>query len=190
MSQNGLYLVSIWSRFGLDVPKVARRTHSRFDLLETPMRSRVHEFGKAISVALARHDDILQNATQSRGGRVFNTVGDAFCVAFSDASDAVEAALASQRSLSAEGWEEGFAIRAQTSPLIARRMRTASLAETSKPESVRRPRTRRRSIEDPAWTPDGAESLFALVTPARFRILGRLFDPSPKFTGGRGSEFQ
>jgi hypothetical protein len=50
--------------------------------------------------------------------------------------------------------------------------------------------TRRRSIEDPAWTPDGAESLFALVTPARFRLLGRLFDPSPKFTGGRGSEFQ
>jgi hypothetical protein len=50
--------------------------------------------------------------------------------------------------------------------------------------------TRRRSIEDPAWTPDGAESLFALVTPARFRILGRLFDPSPKFTGGRGSEFR
>jgi hypothetical protein len=50
--------------------------------------------------------------------------------------------------------------------------------------------TRRRSIEDPAWIPDGAESLFALVTPARFRILGRLFDPSPKFTGGRGSEFR
>jgi predicted ATPase/class 3 adenylate cyclase len=63
--------------------------------------------------ALARHDDILQNATQSRGGHVFKTVGDAFCVAFSDASDAVEAALASQRSLSAEGWEEGFAIRAR-----------------------------------------------------------------------------
>ena len=50
--------------------------------------------------------------------------------------------------------------------------------------------TRRRSIEDPTWTPDGAESLFALVTLARFRILGRLFDPSPKFTDGRGSEFQ
>src|SRR5688500_250428 len=40
--------------------------------------------------------------------------------------------------------------------------------------------TRRRSIEDPAWTPDGAESLSALVTPARFRLLGRLFDPSQK----------
>src|SRR5215212_4600145 len=32
--------------------------------------------------------------------------------------------------------------------------------------------TRRRSIEDPAWTPDGAESLSALLTPARFRLLG------------------
>jgi drug/metabolite transporter (DMT)-like permease len=50
--------------------------------------------------------------------------------------------------------------------------------------------TRRRSIEDPAWTPDGAESLVALVTQARFRILGRLFDHSPKFTGGRDSELQ
>jgi pimeloyl-ACP methyl ester carboxylesterase len=33
--------------------------------------------------------------------------------------------------------------RYQTSPLIARRIRAASLAEMSKPESVRRPRTRR-----------------------------------------------
>jgi class 3 adenylate cyclase len=66
---------------------------------------------QAMSDVLARHDDILNNATQSRGGHVFKTVGDAFCVAFSDASDAVEAALASQRSVSAEGWEEGFAIR-------------------------------------------------------------------------------
>jgi class 3 adenylate cyclase len=68
---------------------------------------------KAMSDALARHDHILHNATQSRGGHGFKTVGDAFCVAFSDASDAVEAALASQRSLSAEEWEEGFSIRAR-----------------------------------------------------------------------------
>jgi predicted ATPase/class 3 adenylate cyclase len=66
---------------------------------------------QVMSDALARHDDILQNATESRGGYVFKTVGDAFCVAFSDASDALEAALASQRFLSAEGWEEGFSIR-------------------------------------------------------------------------------
>ncbi len=68
---------------------------------------------QTMSDALTRHDDILQNATQSRGGHVFKTVGDAFCVAFSDASDALEAALASQRSLSTEGWQEGFAIRAR-----------------------------------------------------------------------------
>jgi predicted ATPase/class 3 adenylate cyclase len=68
---------------------------------------------QAMSDALARDDDILQNATQSSGAHVFKTVGDAFCVAFSDASDALEAALASQRSLSAEGWEEGFVIRAR-----------------------------------------------------------------------------
>jgi len=45
-----------------------------------------------MQVALARHDEILRSAIEERGGYVFKTVGDAFCCAFSTATDALEAA--------------------------------------------------------------------------------------------------
>jgi class 3 adenylate cyclase len=35
-----------------------------------------------MSVALARHDELLRRAIESHAGRVFRTVGDAFCAAF------------------------------------------------------------------------------------------------------------
>ncbi|HLI97982.1 MAG TPA: adenylate/guanylate cyclase domain-containing protein [Candidatus Baltobacteraceae bacterium] len=50
-------------------------------------------------VALARHDALLRSAIESHGGYVFKTVGDAFCAAFTSASDAVGAALSAQRAL-------------------------------------------------------------------------------------------
>src|SRR5215217_2338175 len=56
--------------------------------------------------ALARHDEILQNTIEDRGGYVFKTVGDAFCAAFDTATDATEAALAAQRALLEEGWAD------------------------------------------------------------------------------------
>src|SRR5215211_5351095 len=65
----------------------------------------------AMHTALARHDEILQRAIGSRGGYVFKTVGDAFCAAFADASDALEAALETQRALFSEEWDEGFVIK-------------------------------------------------------------------------------
>ena len=65
----------------------------------------------AMHTALARHDEILQRAIGSRGGYVFKTVGDAFCAAFADASDALEAALETQRALFGEEWEGGFVIK-------------------------------------------------------------------------------
>jgi predicted ATPase/class 3 adenylate cyclase len=55
---------------------------------------------------LARHDELLRTAIEARGGYVFKTVGDAFCAAFGTATDAAEAALASQRALLEEGWAE------------------------------------------------------------------------------------
>ena len=60
----------------------------------------------AMQEALARHDEILQNTIEDRGGYVFKTVGDAFCAAFDTATDATEAALACQRALLEEGWAE------------------------------------------------------------------------------------
>ena len=52
---------------------------------------------QAMQVALARHDEILKQAIEERGGYVFKTVGDAFCCAFWTATDALDAALEVQR---------------------------------------------------------------------------------------------
>ncbi|MDQ4127773.1 MAG: tetratricopeptide repeat protein, partial [Actinomycetota bacterium] len=65
----------------------------------------------AMSKAIARHDEILRNTMESHGGYVFKTVGDAFCVAFHAAPDALEAALAAQRALLSEAWEEIGSLR-------------------------------------------------------------------------------
>jgi predicted ATPase/class 3 adenylate cyclase len=55
---------------------------------------------------LARHHEILSRSIEAHNGYVFLIVGDSFCAAFRDALDAVQAALATQRSLSAEIWGE------------------------------------------------------------------------------------
>ncbi len=60
---------------------------------------------QAMALALAQHDRILRDAIERRRGRVFKTVGDAFCAAFDDAGDAVEAALDLQRELRAATWD-------------------------------------------------------------------------------------
>src|SRR5918997_2375900 len=68
---------------------------------------------EAMRSALTRHDGIVRSAIEANGGFVFKTVGDAFCAAFSSATDAVEAALIAQRTLHAEPWDEGSSIRAR-----------------------------------------------------------------------------
>jgi class 3 adenylate cyclase len=61
---------------------------------------------EAMRRALVRHDEILLTAIETHGGRVFKTVGDAFCAAFATAPDALGAALDAQLALSAEEWGE------------------------------------------------------------------------------------
>ncbi len=63
----------------------------------TPLWERYPE---AMPGALAEHDAILRAAIESHGGRVFKTVGDAFCAAFAGPGAALSAALAAQRGLS------------------------------------------------------------------------------------------
>src|SRR5215213_331660 len=58
----------------------------------------------AMQAALARHDDLIRSAIEARGGYVFKTGGDAFCVAFPTAPEALEVALSAQRALFAEEW--------------------------------------------------------------------------------------
>ena len=55
----------------------------------------------------ARHNAILRSAMEPYNGYVFQIVGDAFCVAFHSASDAVNAALNAQWLLQNESWSPG-----------------------------------------------------------------------------------
>src|SRR5215210_7853538 len=67
-----------------------------------------------MQAALVRHDALLWEAIEGRGGFVFKTVGDAFCAAFPTALAALESALAAQRSLFSEAWgEEIVTLRAR-----------------------------------------------------------------------------
>ena len=59
---------------------------------------------EAMSASLRVHDDILRRAVETRGGYVFTTAGDSFAVAFSQASAAVEAAIAAQADLDSAPW--------------------------------------------------------------------------------------
>src|SRR5262245_26367370 len=56
---------------------------------------------EAMRLALLQHDDLLRACIESHGGRVFKTVGDAFCALFVSPRRAVEAVLASQQRLPA-----------------------------------------------------------------------------------------
>lgn len=60
----------------------------------------------AMSVAHARHDEILKNAIESNHGYVFQVIGDAFCAAFHTARAALCAALESQKAMYHENWRD------------------------------------------------------------------------------------
>ncbi len=68
---------------------------------------------EAMSGALARHDVLVRAALEGRGGFVFKTVGDAFCVAFATAPQALAAALDVQRAIGEADWRavDGLRVR-------------------------------------------------------------------------------
>ena len=66
---------------------------------------------EAMAAALARHDALLRAAIEAHGGHVVKTTGDGFHAAFSDARDAVMAAVDAQCRLTAEPWGEAGPIR-------------------------------------------------------------------------------
>ncbi|HKU81113.1 MAG TPA: adenylate/guanylate cyclase domain-containing protein, partial [Candidatus Tumulicola sp.] len=67
----------------------------------------------AMSVALQRHDVLLQTAIEAHHGYVFKRVGDAFCAAFTRPPDAAAAAIDAQRMLAAEDFTavDGLRVR-------------------------------------------------------------------------------
>jgi class 3 adenylate cyclase/tRNA A-37 threonylcarbamoyl transferase component Bud32 len=66
---------------------------------------------KRMQSALARHDELLKGAVEGHGGFVFKMVGDACCAAFASAGDALEAALAAQRAIFEEPWDDRVRVR-------------------------------------------------------------------------------
>ena len=54
---------------------------------------------------LRRHDELIGNAVEAAGGRVFSTTGDGTSAAFDTVGAAAAAAEAAQRALTAECWE-------------------------------------------------------------------------------------
>jgi len=60
----------------------------------------------AMRVALAAHDRMMREALEAQGGYVFKTIGDAFCVAFDTAQQALVGALEAQRALYHTAWQD------------------------------------------------------------------------------------
>jgi predicted ATPase/class 3 adenylate cyclase len=59
---------------------------------------------EAMTIALARHDRLLNDAVESHRGRVFKHTGDGICAVFASASEAVAAAVTAQQQISATAW--------------------------------------------------------------------------------------
>ncbi len=66
----------------------------------------LQQLGDRYADVLAQHDRLLRAAVDAHGGRVVDTQGDAFFVAFGRAVDAVTAAVAAQRALAAHRWPD------------------------------------------------------------------------------------
>jgi predicted ATPase/class 3 adenylate cyclase len=62
------------------------------------------EHPETMSALLARHHEILNQSIQAHNGYVFQIIGDAFCVTFDSAPQALNAAVQAQRSLCKEAW--------------------------------------------------------------------------------------
>jgi len=69
------------------------------------------EHPDAMKAALARHDEILREEIERRGGDVVKSTGDGVYAVFARAADAAEAAVAAQRALDAEAWDETGPLR-------------------------------------------------------------------------------
>src|SRR6266536_189670 len=71
----------------------------------------LQRLGERYADVLAVHHQLLHDAFAGHGGRVVDTQGDAFFVAFPRAVDAVHAAVDAQQALAAYPWPEGAAVR-------------------------------------------------------------------------------
>src|SRR5580700_3711752 len=66
---------------------------------------------EAMVDGLHRHDAIMRGAISTHRGRVFKTIGDAFCAAFATAPDAIAAAVAAQQGFLHADWRSVGGLR-------------------------------------------------------------------------------
>ena len=71
----------------------------------------LREFGDRYGTLVADHHELLRQAFETRGGVVVDTEGDGAFVAFTQARNAVAAALDAQLALSRHNWPSGAAVR-------------------------------------------------------------------------------
>jgi len=65
----------------------------------------------AMDAAVKRHDALMRNAIEHHNGHVFKTGGDSYCAAFSNATNALDAAVDAQRTLAKENFSEVDGLR-------------------------------------------------------------------------------
>src|SRR5690242_12015095 len=67
--------------------------------------------GGRYAILLAEQQNLLSNIFEKNNGRIVDTQGDSFFVAFPRALDAVNAAVDAQRALAAHTWTNGVQVR-------------------------------------------------------------------------------
>jgi predicted ATPase/class 3 adenylate cyclase/DNA-binding CsgD family transcriptional regulator len=71
----------------------------------------LHQLGEEYTTLLAQQRQILHEACEIHNGHVMDAQGDSFFVVFSRAVDAIQAAVQSQRALTAQTWMDDISIR-------------------------------------------------------------------------------
>ena len=71
----------------------------------------LQHLGEGYAAVLGDHSRLLRESFAAFNGHVVDTQGDAFCVAFARASDAVNAAIAAQLALAQHSWPDGGTVR-------------------------------------------------------------------------------
>jgi predicted ATPase/class 3 adenylate cyclase len=90
-----------------DTPQFAARPTGTVTFLFSDIEGSTRlweQYPQAMPQAFARQEILIRQAMAAHGGYVYKMIGDAFQVAFSTASDALSAAIETQRLLAAEPW--------------------------------------------------------------------------------------
>ena len=151
---------------------------------------------EAMTVSLARHDELLRGVFDRHGGQVFATGGDGFAVAFARAGDAIAAAAKVLSALEIEAWAPEAEIRVRIGidtgeaaerdgdyfgSAVNRTARLMALAHGGQAVCTA---TTLAIVEDPGTTLDLGEHLLRdVLTPVHVHQIGTRSFPPLRSTG-------